>query len=182
MVEGVVRAFVAVDLDDETRHALATSMATLSIPGKIVPPRNWHITLRFIGTIDDVGLDRVVAGLDEADLGPRFEIVFGALGAFPKPRRATVLWRSISDRARRLPELAADTEQVCRDVGLEPEERPFRPHLTLSRIRPDRDVGSLIDGPSPAPVSLSVTEVCLFRSVLGGPHATYEVLERFPLT
>ncbi len=172
---------MAVDLDDETRYALAASMAGLSMPGKVVPPRNWHITLRFIGAIDEVGLERLVAGLDELDLGPRFEVVFGALGAFPRSSRATVLWRAISDRTERLPELAADTEQVCLAAGLEPEDRPFRPHLTLSRIRPDRNVKALIDGSSPAPVSMNVTQVCLFRSVLGGRHATYEVLERFAL-
>ncbi len=173
---------MAVDLDHETRHALAASMAGLSIPGKVVPPQNWHITLRFIGTIDEVALDRVVAGLDELDLGPRFEVVFGALGAFPRSSRATVLWRAITDRAERLPELAADAEQACRTAGLEPEDRPFRPHLTLSRIRPDRNVKALIDDSSPPPVSMTVARVCLFRSVLGGPHATYEILERFALT
>ena len=78
-------------------------MAGLSIPGKVVPPQNWHITLRFIGTIDEVALDRLVAGLDELDLGPRFEVVFGALGAFPRSTRATVLWRAITDRTERLP-------------------------------------------------------------------------------
>ena len=176
-----MRGFVAVDLDAEARHALVASMAEISIPGKVVPPENWHLTLRFLGTVDEVTVDRVVAGLDQADLGPPFSIMFGALGAFPGPKRATVLWRAVADPDERLAELASGSEEACRAAGLEPEDRPFRAHLTLSRLRPDQDVRALVEAEAPESVTMHVSEVCLFRSHLGGPHARYEVVERFPL-
>lgn len=181
MVESIGRVFLAVDLGDEARHALAASLAGLDIPGKVVPPANWHITLRFVGSMDPVGFDRLSAALDESDLGPAFELTFGDLGAFPKPRRATVLWCAVASSGDRLDDLADTVEDACQVAGLAAEDRPFRAHLTLARIRPDQDVRGMLNASSLPPITMRVTEVALFRSHLGGSHARYEVMERFPL-
>lgn len=181
MVESVGRIFVAVALDLETRHALVASHAGLDFPGKVVPPDNWHLTLRYVGNIDEVGFDRLLAAIDQAELGKGFSIGFGGFGAFPNPRKATVLWRAVTDPDARLPQVAAEIEEACQVAGIEAEDRPYRAHLTLARIRPDRDVRSLVSSDPPVSVAMDVSDVCVFRSHLGRPHATYEILERFPL-
>ena len=114
------------------------------MPGKPVPPSNWHLTLRFLGKSDEVAYQRILAGVTGAELGDSFSVGFGGLGAFPRPARATVLWLAIERGSDRLAELATITEAVARDAGFLPEDRPFHPHVTLSRIRPHQDVRPLI--------------------------------------
>ena len=145
MVEGVAaRIFVAVPMPDEVRMALADLLADLDLPGTVVPPANWHITLRFIGWADDVAYDRLLASLDEADLGRAFSLELGEMGAFPRPKSSTVLWLGVSKGQTRLEEVASVVEEAVQAAGFDGEDRPFRAHLTLSRIRPPVDVTDLI--------------------------------------
>jgi 2'-5' RNA ligase len=178
------RVFVAVDLSDEARAVLAAHLEhhAAELPGSVIPPENWHLTLRFLGKVDAVGLDTVTAALDQADLGGSFRLSFAGLGAFPRPNRATVLWVGIDAGAEEITALAERVEAALDDAGFMPEERPFHPHLTLARIRPHRDVRRLIASVPTVPLRLDVEEVVLFESHLGGNRkAVYEPRERFPL-
>ncbi|HEX9856425.1 MAG TPA: RNA 2',3'-cyclic phosphodiesterase [Acidimicrobiia bacterium] len=181
------RLFLAVELDDEVRHGLAAHLdaATGSgvLPGRPVPAANWHITLRFIGYAFPEQLDRLLHEVDTAELSGPFRIGFGGLGAFPRPSNATVLWLGIEAGAGRLVDLAAAVEAATVGAGFGPEERPFHPHLTLSRIRPHEDVSGVVESFPGFPLKLGVDGVTLFRSILGGATpARYEPVERFPLT
>ena len=176
------RLFVAVSLDDESRHRLAAQVGELDIPGKPGDPAKWHLTLRFLGNTDDATADRIVQALDEADLGPPFDIAWGGLGAFPRPSKATVLWVAITRGAEELRELAAAVEAALDRAGIPAEDRPFRPHLTISRIRPPQDVIALVDSVEPFGGSTHVGEVVLMESHLRGRHGSvYECVEAFGL-
>ncbi len=179
------RLFLAVAIPDEVRMALvdhlAEALAGRPVPGKPVPPQNWHITLRFLGYVYEDGRDRLLHAIDEADLGPAFRLRFGALGAFPRPARATVLWLGLASGAEEIGELAAVVEEACVAAGWFMEERPFHPHLTLSRIRPHQDVQPTVDRVPPFDVGFDVDDVVLYRSFLGRGPARYEPTERFPL-
>ncbi len=181
-----VRLFVAVTPSVHARELLAAQLADATggkpLPGRVVPPENWHLTLRFLGWSDEVARERVTAGLDQADLGEGFWATLRGLGAFPRPRRATVLWAGVTHGAERLGELAATVEEVAQAAGYEPEDRPFVPHLTLSRIRPHQDVTALVESAVVGPIRFHVGEVVLYESKLGRGGARYEARERFPLT
>ena len=182
MVEGVAtRLFVAVPLPDDIRVALADRLGSLDMPGKPVPPVNWHITLRFLGWTDDVAFDRMLAALDEADLGPPFDVALGELGAFPRPRNATVIWLAVSNGLTRLEQLAAEAEEAAQSAGFGPEDRPFRAHVTLSRVRPAEDVSGLLETFPDAGLGWRCGSVVVYRSHLGRGGARYEPLETFPL-
>jgi len=184
VADGLVRLFVAAPLTEEARHRLAHLLREAiprGLPGRPTPPENWHVTLRFLGMVDPVAADRVTAALDEADLGPGFSVRWSRLGAFPRPRRATVLWLGADRGAEEMAGLAERVESAVERAGFEPEDRPFRSHLTLSRIRPHQDVANLVDGVDPLDVVMAVTEVVLYRSHLGRGGARYERLESFPL-
>ncbi len=183
MVEGLTRRiFVAVPLPDEVRMALADLLGSVVVPGKMVLPQNWHITLRFLGRTDEIAYDRFLAALDNCDLGPSFDMGLGELGAFPRPRSATVLWVAVTKGQGRLEDLAADAEAAAQTAGFTPEDRPFRPHLTLSRVRPAADVSRLVDGFSAAGIGWRCRSVVVYRSHPGRGGARYEPLETFPLT
>jgi 2'-5' RNA ligase len=176
-----MRVFVGVDLSVEARAALAACLSGVDVPGKPAPPQNWHITLRYIGAMDDVSLDRLLAGLDEADLGGSFTLRVAGLGAFPKPSHATVLWVGLEHGSDRLGSLSETVQEVVEGIGLGREDRPFVGHITLARIRPPVDVRRLISEVDVPPVVIPVDEVTVFESVQVVGGSEYHPLERFPL-
>ena len=106
---------------------------------------------------------------------------FGALGAFSRPRSARVLWIAVAEGVQRLQVLARIAEDAARAAGFAPEQKAWKPHLTLSRIQPPRDVTQTIERVPPLDVGMRVADVVLFRSHLGDGPARYEAVERFAL-
>lgn len=137
------RIFAAVLPPPEIVLALDDHLSEITIPGRPVPPPNWHITLRFVGHMETVDYERWVHELDAVSGRGAFSVSLQGLGAFPRPARATVLW--VGAAGTDLEQLAAAVEEAAIGAGLDPEERPFRPHLTISRIRPPEDVRPILD-------------------------------------
>ncbi len=177
-----MRIFVGVPIDQETTDQLAAWAATLELPGRLVPPESWHLTLRFIGQVDEVGTERVSAALDERDFGGPFRVRFGSVSAFPRPSRATVAHVTVDQGGQELTRLADTVNEQVDDAGFGAEERPYVAHLTLSRIRPPHDLRPLVENGARSGIKMTVNEFALYRSHLGRGGARYEVLERFSLT
>lgn len=173
------RLFVAVPLTGKARQEIVARLPDL--PGRLVPPENWHFTLRFLGSTEPRMRDVLAAELRKARVGREFSIRFAGLGAFPRAKRARILWLGVDDGAERLISLAETVESAVRRAGFSAEERPFRPHLTLSRIEPTRSVFEMLKGTPPLNVQMPVTEVALVRSQLGKGPAQYQAIERFSL-
>jgi 2'-5' RNA ligase len=172
--------FLAVALDDEARHAVAAHLDSAlegrRLPGKVVPPQNWHITMRFLGATEPTQADAVMAHLDQHLMVDAFRVRLMGLGGFPRERKASVLWMGLEGDPESMGELAAECETAAQRAGFEPEDRPFHPHLTLSRIRPPVDIRTLVDDVPPAGVRVDVGAVTLYRSILGSGPARYEVV------
>ncbi|MEX1135078.1 MAG: RNA 2',3'-cyclic phosphodiesterase [Acidimicrobiia bacterium] len=181
MVGSVGRVFAAIPMPAEVRLALDEKLQQHLLPGKVAPPENWHFTLRFLGNVDEVTYQRFLAELDTADLGRRFRVALSGLGAFPNPKRATVLWVGVSQGEDEMSELALTTEEAAQAAGLPPEDRPFHPHLTLSRIRPQVDVTTLIESFGDTGIGWRCETMVVYRSQLGRAGARYEILEIFNL-
>lgn len=182
MVGPLSRVFAAVPLPTEIRMALAERLSSIDIPGKVAPPENWHLTLRFLGQVDEVAYERFLGLLSSADLGQRFKVRFGGLGAFPKASRATVMWVGVEQGSSDLERLAGVCEDAAQGAGLPPEDRPFRPHLTLSRIRPPENVRSRIDTFEAIDIGWRCESVVVYQSRQGPAGTRYEPLETVPLT
>jgi 2'-5' RNA ligase len=176
------RLFLAVPLDSQVKAMLAQHLAQQVLPGRAVPPDNWHLTVRFLGDLDLVTQERLTAELDQSDLGSSFEIVLGEMGAFPRPAKATVLWLAVDRGVDRLIKLNEVVEEAVEAIGLPPEDRPYAAHLTVSRIRPEHDARNLIKAYGPMPFRWLADELVLYRSHLGRGGAVYEPLESFPLS
>jgi 2'-5' RNA ligase len=179
------RLFLAVALDDITRHAIAAhldgSLEGRLLPGKRVPPENWHLTLRFLGLTTALQRDQVLVFLDEHLAVNQFRIRFEGLGGFPKESRASVLWLGVDGDVAALAKTAATCEAAAEGAGFEPEGRPFHPHLTLARIRPPTDVRPLVDLVPSVGHTADVPAVTMYRSILGNGPARYEVVDRVEL-
>jgi 2'-5' RNA ligase len=173
--------FLAITPDQQTRSVLAQMFAPFGLagrlPGKLSAPDNWHITVRFLGSHDAVTVDRLTAELDQAEWSGPFKINLTGFGAFPNGDNATVLWAGVDSEA--LGELAAAVEEIVITVGIEPEDRPYRPHLTLSRIRPPLDVNDLLED-SWGRLTFTADELVLYESRREG-QTHYHPIEVFPL-
>lgn len=179
------RLFLAVPLSDDTRTRLDAYLKMVGrgrrLPGRVVRPDNWHLTLRFLGETKPTVHDQLVAALEAADLGPAFELTFNGLGAFPDPLRARVLWVGVEGGRRSLAALAEVVERTCVHAGWPPDPRSFRAHLTLSRFKSPTDVTRLVSVSPATDLADRVCQVVLYRSHLGSGPPHYEVLQTFPL-
>jgi 2'-5' RNA ligase len=141
-----------------------------------------HVTLRFLGSVDVDRLTGLVERVREqtAQIAP-FRLRLGPARAFPSPRRPRVIALDVEPAAP-VEALAAAVERGVVAADFPPEERAFRPHLTLGRVK--GRAGRLLDvtAPDTAPDDAwDVTETVLFRSDLGRSGAKYTPLERTPL-
>ncbi len=152
----------------------------LDLPGRAVPPSNLHVTLRFVGSASVTGRDRLAAELDTAELGGPFSFRIGGLGGFPKLRKATVAWAAIEEDGGRVTDLAGIVEEAVASAGFGYEDRPFKAHLTLARIRPPRDLRQHANERI-ARIRVRVNEVVLYRSRSRSRTVVYHAVERFPL-
>jgi 2'-5' RNA ligase len=174
------RLFVGVPLTSAAREELAKRLPK-SIPGKAVPPENWHVTLRFLGQTAREQRDLFVASLRKITFPAAFRIAFTGLGAFPNPRRAKVLWIGIDEGASALVELAELVERASISSGFTAEPRRFHPHVTIARLDPPKNVRHLLTAERRKPVLMHVSAVAVFRSRLGSGPAQYDVIEQFAL-
>lgn len=180
----VGRLFVGIAIPDALRDALAGHLrATFGerIPGKPVPPANWHLTLRFLGDSDAEHHHRMVGELGAIDFGPPFSLSLAGLGAFPRAARATVLWAGVGEGAAELRALAAKVEDAAVRAGYGAERRPFSPHLTLSRVDPPADLRAAIGAAPPFGGEMRVDGFTLFRSHLGSGPPRYERMHELSL-
>jgi len=180
----VFRAFIAADLDESARAAAA--QLTLRLREGASPDVRWvrpealHVTLRFLGNISPEQVEPLgrSVGTAVAEHSP-FRLELGAVHYFPSPRRPRVVALELAPEAA-LVELAAAVERGTRAEGFEPEQRPFRPHLTLGRVKSGRPPATR-GLAAPSGSGCAVSEVVLFRSELRREGAKYTPLERMPL-
>lgn len=129
------RLFVAIDLPDLQRRGLRALCHGLSGEVRWTSPEQLHLTLRFIGEVDEALFLEIKKALADL-LFPPFVLRIQGVGSFPPGRRARVLWAGV-DVSPELEQLHQLIEERLGRLGLPPEERPFHPHLTLARL-PER--------------------------------------------
>ena len=185
----MIRAFVAVDLEPLTVQKIAEAIVRLRprMPSiRWLPPANFHLTLKFLGDVDEAKVAPIAAAL-ERDLYPfsSFTINAKGLGVFPDLKRPRILWVGlIGDE---LNVLASKVERVLIPFGFAAEKRAFTPHLTVGRWRQfkgsSKELGDEIAKWSGHDFGRSnVGEVILFQSVLEPEGAVYRPLKTVALT
>jgi RNA 2',3'-cyclic 3'-phosphodiesterase len=180
-----MRLFVGVDLPGDVKNALSALMERLRAEApdaKWVPRDNLHLTMSFLGEVDEARAPEIVDALTEAaagEPGPIDTALEGA-GAFPSPRRARVLWVGLRDPDGRLAALARTVAAGLEPLGFPTEKRPWTSHLTIARFRTPTDATSM-GGAHVEPMAFTVPAITLFRSRLARPAPTYEPLAARPL-
>lgn len=141
-----LRAFIAIELPKNTLAAIEKQTARLrhllgSDIIRWVPTQNMHLTLKFLGDIAASHVDFLKQLINrEANSHPQFDLQLGGLGSFPSSRRPRILWIGIHAPTQ-LAALQEGIEAGTSQLGYDPEEKPFSPHLTIGRAR--KNIGPL---------------------------------------
>jgi len=183
----VVRAFIAVLLPDDVRARLAAAAAELRAraPGLAwVRAANLHVTLRFLGEIEPMALERAreAVAVTATSVAP-FTVTLGGLGGFPPGRPPRVVWAGVLAGGEGLEALHDALESTLVARGIPAEGRAFHPHVTLARARDPRGASGLAGtlGGRSAFGEVRVAALHLMRSELDPQGPRYSILVEAPL-
>lgn len=175
-----MRIFLAVFPSAEAQDAAAAVIERLRRTGdgvSWVRRDNLHYTLRFMGELGESGLGRVIEAAREGAAGHRpIEAVLGAAGAFPSARKARVLWLGLDQGGEAFTALAQSVERALRGRGFDAADHPFRPHLTIGRVRErDADWSERLAGLAAEPAPFPVDRIAIVQSTLSPKGSIYQV-------
>ena len=190
-----MRLFIGVELPDAVKEMAAKQLddvkqrvrkAAPSASIRWVEPANLHITLWFIGEVDEARADDLRSSLQPPFATPRFDVKLEGLGAFPPGGPPRVIWIGVTAGREPLVGLHGEIRDRLAPLGYEPEARPFSPHLTVARAKDISTSGAKAVRAVLAshPVVLEgYTQLAatLFRSRTSPKGAQYESLLRVPL-
>jgi 2'-5' RNA ligase len=181
-----MRTFVAIELPEEIRGMLAVQQAQFrgaAADARWTRPEGIHLTLKFLGEVQENQVARVKKALWEIGSFEPFKVHIKGFGFFPEAARPHVFWAGI-DTSPQLSQLAARVEASLAPLGFAPERRAFSPHLTLVRFKIPRrqpKLQELIAGQRDAVLSeFEVSEFFLWESKLTPQGAQYQKIARFP--
>jgi RNA 2',3'-cyclic 3'-phosphodiesterase len=147
-------------------------------------PESWHVTLAFLGEVDEKVAQRLSVRLERAAARhPGLELSAAGAGAFPTAPRARVLWMGVHGDQQTLTAIAGSVAAGARRAGAPPPDdgRRFRPHITLARCREPADVRPLIDALAGySGQTWPADRIHLIRSHLG-QQPRYESIGSWPL-
>jgi 2'-5' RNA ligase len=189
--EKTIRSFLALDPPEEILREVGEVQNRLKklIQGDVrwVRPEAIHLTLKFFGDIPecDVANISAVAGKAAAEVGP-FDLAIGGAGVFPDPHRPRIIWLGMNGEVARLVTFQQGTEQSLQEIGFPRGERPFRPHLTLGRIKTPKGLigltGVLEKGETYMAGRFTASGLGLFKSDLTPRGASYTRLAGYPFS
>jgi 2'-5' RNA ligase len=187
--EKTIRAFLAIDPPEEILGEIGRIQGRLQrlIRGELrwVRPEAIHLTLKFFGDIPESAVKTIAAVVGKAVAGVvPFFLSIGGVGVFPDQRRPRVLWLGMNGDVPRLLGFQQGLESELGRVGFPAEERPFRPHLTLARIKSSRGLAglerALEKGEEYGAGEFTASGIGLIRSELTPQGAVYTKLKWFP--
>lgn len=178
-----MRLFIAIDIPEAIKDSVVRAVESVRSTGadvRWVAQAGMHLTLKFLGEVDDKGVDEIKTSLANLTSIPPTSIRVTGAGAFPGMKNPRVLWIGLQEPSGRLAVLQRELEDRLEACGFPREDRPFHPHLTVGRVKSSRRTREMAEGFG-ALRGLSfgefpLEEVILFKSDLKPSGAVYTKL------
>jgi 2'-5' RNA ligase len=176
------RFFIALPVDETAVTSLAGISGFLNkyrSSLKVVPADNYHLTLKFLGSLEPDIADSITGTFEFPYPLKRISYKIVGLGVFPSAGEPTVIWAGLNCDKEPLAEVIQSVENLASLYGFIPEKRGFVPHITLARVKKDRavdsDIKQFLSDEKYTLFSSSVfKELVLFESVLKPEGAEYK--------
>jgi 2'-5' RNA ligase len=183
-----MRAFIAIELPCLIRDYLSQIQDKLKTSGsdvKWVDPRNIHLTIKFLGEIEDKTIDQITGILEAVSCCiPVFYIRICSVGAFPNINAPRIIWAGIDKGENETKKIAGELAKKLVKIGISEEDKPFSAHLTIGRIRSAFNRGNLVriiislqEEIAQEKIEFCVSKLTLFKSVLTPRGPIYTVLK-----
>lgn len=184
-----IRTFIAIELNEQVKRLIQQIQARLKPLGcdiGWVKPENVHLTLKFLGEIKTKLAPRITEAIESiAKNLPPVETTLTGIGFFPDARRPRVVWVGLNDTVGDIARLAQLLETALGDIGFKKENRGFKAHITIGRIRTQRNITVLTqEVPKislPPGIRQSINQIILFKSTLTAQGPIYEPLSQIKL-
>lgn len=151
---------------------------------KWVDSMNFHITLKFLGDVEEYYINSMIALLDQiAERNSGFALESSGFGFFGKTRQPRVIWYGFKSNAY-LDKLQHSIEVSLTELGFEKEEKNYTPHLTIGRIKslfPEDNLKEVLSVPGAISEYYPVAKFSLIKSTLKAEGPSYQVLKDFKL-
>ena len=183
----MVRTFIALVIPDEWKEYLGKiegDLMRLMTGLSWVKAENLHVTLRFLGDLGDSGVRRAGEAAGRGAKGhAAFTARLGAPGAFPSMNRPRVLWTGLTEGRDEAIALAKSVNQSLDHGGFGPADKPFKPHITLARVREPAEGVEAFGRytPPPPPGAALLDRIVVMKSDLHPTGARYTALEEIRL-
>jgi len=179
-----IRSFIAIELPQDLKTELAGLQTKLKVDRprvKWVSPEGIHLTLKFLGDVDASRISQVSQAMTEAVKGiAPIELTVGQLGVFPNYERVQVVWVGLEGDLTPIDRLYRQLEDSLTKIGFPPEQRGFKPHLTLARVADEalpeerkRFGDFILSSKAQINHSIKATGLSLMKSVLAPRGAVY---------
>ena len=149
-----------------------------------IPIENIHLTLSFIGKVENKAISHLIKSLEKKILCNNFQITIEGTGVFPSSKSPKVLWLGIGEGVDELISIQYEVEKSIRKFKENPQKNAFTPHITIARIR--RLDGKIDVLPFLnivySPIEMEVNSLYMYESKLSPEGVRYLILNMFPLT
>jgi len=180
-MKNTIRTFVAIPLPESIItfiRKLQDGIRDYGFKARWVRPENIHLTLKFLGDIDKSDTEKIGDAMsDTVKVHPPLSLAAKGIGVFPGIKRPRVIWMGLKGDTFPLIELQKTLDRNLHEVGFPKESRPFKGHLTLTRIKGHIDSRKLLDAMESfgnlESETFAADQIVLFKSDLKPTGAVY---------
>jgi 2'-5' RNA ligase len=183
-----IRSFIAIETPPEVKADIAKvqeGLRTTNADVRWESTEKFHITLKFLGNVDEPRLNSLADRLQEAlsRFGP-FNMTYRGVGCFPNQHHPRIIWIGAENEDGSLTRIQETAELVAEGLGFQKEERQFHPHITIGRVKGSKNLQALVaelGNASFNPHAALIKDVLLMKSDLKPTGSVYSVLRSYKL-
>lgn len=183
-----VRTFIAFDTPQAIHGDINKLQQLLKETGADVTwesHEKFHVTIKFLGDVNSSMIDPLIERIQQtAERSPRFEVRYTDLGCFPDKHHPKIIWIGCENNDGKLDFLKKSLDKGLIPLGFQIEHKPFKPHVTLGRVKSERNIShllSMLEKLTFEPRIATIGEIIVMKSVLHPLGANYSILKSIQL-